>query len=187
MGKVQTLSEALKYPLTRVPLALAEPDQTLRQQSTKATLHRLLYEKSDSIIKENPDEADWLVDGMAAVAVVPPQEIYKDFADAILSYCKPKDIACPKSLTVIFGSYNSTSRKQSTQIKRVQPGRRVYITSMMQKMTTRDDWDKFLNNGENKSELVKAITDYYKSKSIREKLKYPLVVTHEEKTWRIAK
>ena len=30
----------------------------------------------------------------------------------------------------------------------------------------------------NKSELVKAITDYFKSKSIREKLKYPLIVTH---------
>ena len=54
---------------------------------------------------------------------------------------------------------------------------------MMQKMQTRDNWEKILNNGENKSELVKAITDYYKSKSIREKLKYPLVVTHEEKTW----
>ena len=53
---------------------------------------------------------------------------------------------------------------------------------MLQKAPTRDDWDKFLSNEENKSELVKAITDYYKSKSIREKLKWPLVVTHEEKT-----
>ena len=42
-----------------------------------------------------------------------------------------------------------------------------------------------MNNGENKSELVKAITDYFKSKSIREKLKYPLVVTQKEKTWKI--
>ena len=46
--------------------------------------------------------------------------------------------------------------------------------------------DKFLNNGGNKSELVKAITDYYyKPKSIREKLEYPLVVAHEEKTLKI--
>ena len=52
-------------------------------------------------------------------------------------------------------------------------------------MPTRDNWDKFLNKGENKSELLKAITDYFKSKSIREKLKYPLVVTYEEKTWKI--
>ena len=54
---------------------------------------------------------------------------------------------------------------------------------MMQKMLTRDNWDKFVNNRENRSELVKSITDYHKSKPIREKLKYPLVVTHEEKTW----
>ena len=52
-------------------------------------------------------------------------------------------------------------------------------------MPTRNDSDKFLNNGENKSELAKAIIDYYKSKSIRQKLKYPLVVTREEKTWKI--
>ena len=102
VGKVQTPSEALKYPLTTVPLALAEPDQKLRQQSTKATLRRFVYEKSDSIVKETPDEADWSVDGMAAVAAVPPQETYKDFANAIFSYCKPKDVTCPKSLIIIF-------------------------------------------------------------------------------------
>ena len=51
-------------------------------------------------------------------------------------------------------------------------------------MPTWDDWDKFLNSGENKYELVKAITNYYKSKSIRERLKYPLEVTHEEKKWK---
>ena len=123
----------MKYPLTTVPLALGEPDQTLRQQSTKTTLRRFLSEKSDSIVKETPDEADWLVDGMAAVAVVPPQETCKNFADAILSYCKPKYVTCPKSLTIMFDSYNSTLIKQSTQIKRGQPGCRVYITSMMQK------------------------------------------------------
>ena len=118
------------------------------------------------------------MDKMAAVAVA-----YKDFAYAVLSYCKAKVGTCPKSLAIIFDSYNSTSITQSTQIKRGQPGRRVYITVMMQKILTSNNLDNFLNNGENKSELVKAITDYYKSKSIREKLKYPLVVTHEEKTW----
>lgn len=38
-----------------------------------------------------------------------------------------------------------------------------------------------MNNGENKSELVKAITDYYKSKSIRDMKEMP----HEEKTWKV--
>ena len=31
------------------------------------------------------------MDGMAAVEAVLPQETYKDFADATLSYCKPKE------------------------------------------------------------------------------------------------
>ena len=44
-----------------------------------------------------------------------------------------------------------------------------------------------MNNGENKSELVKAITNYCKSKSITEKLRFPLVVTHEEKNWIITR
>ena len=135
VGKVQTPSEALKYPLSTVALALTKPDQTSSQLSTKATLRRLFYKKIrlNTVVKETPDEADWLVDGMAAVAVVPPQETCKNFADAILSYCKPKYVTCPKSLTIMFDSYNSTLIKQSTQIKRGQPGCRVYITSMMQK------------------------------------------------------
>ena len=74
------------------------------------------------------------MDGMAAVAVA-----YKDFAYAILSYCKLKVGTCLKSVTIIFGSYNSTSTTQSTQIKRGQPGHRVYVTGMMQKMLTRDN------------------------------------------------
>ena len=42
-----------------------------------------------------------------------------------------------------------------------------------------------MNNGENKSELVKAITNYCRSISITKKLKYPLVVTNVEKTLKI--
>ena len=68
------------------------------------------------------------MDGMVAVAVA-----YKHFADGILVHWKPKDGTCPKSLAIIFDSYNSTSIKQSTLTKRSQPGRQVYITSMMQK------------------------------------------------------
>ena len=55
----------------------------------------------------------------------------------------------------------------------------------MQKILTQDDWENFLNNAENKSELVKIITDYYKSKLIWKKLKSPLVVTDEQKNSKI--
>ena len=60
------------------------------------------------------------MDRMAAVAVVPPQEKYKHFTDAILSYCKPKDVACSNILTIIFYSYsNSTQSKNQLKIKEV--------------------------------------------------------------------
>ena len=84
LGNVKTPGEAIKYPLTTVELALAVSDQTFRQQF-KVNLRKLLYEKLDSIVRETPVGVDWLVDGMAAVAIVLPQETNKDFADEILS------------------------------------------------------------------------------------------------------
>ena len=51
MGRVQTPSEALKYPLTTVSLNLAEPDQTYSKQS-KINFCRFFYEKSHSIADE---------------------------------------------------------------------------------------------------------------------------------------
>ena len=137
---------------------MAEPDQTLRQQS-KATPRRRIYQKSDSIVKETPNGTDRLVDEMAATAIVPPQETNKDFADAIFIYCKPKDVTCPKSFIAIFDTYNNTSVKQPTQIRRGQPSLRVYITSMMQKIPKRRDRNNIFNNEENKSELAKVIID----------------------------
>ena len=53
------------------------------------------------------------------------------------------------------------SIKKSTQDQRGQPRRRVYVTSMMQKMPKRYDWNNFLNSGENQSELLQAITHCY--------------------------
>ena len=113
VAKSEFPNEAFKYPLTAVLLALAEPDQILRQQSSKSTLSRCHNEKLDSVVKETPDKADWSVDRMAAVSVVSPQETCKDFADAILSYCKPKDVTCPKRVTFIIDSYNSTSMEKT--------------------------------------------------------------------------
>ena len=59
------------------------------------------------------------MDGISAIAVVPPQETYKDFADAILSYQKRKDVTCPKGLTIIFDLYSSTSTSNQFRSKEV--------------------------------------------------------------------
>ena len=66
VGKVRTQGEALPYPLTSSPLALAFPDNTLRQ-SQKAPLRNLLIEDAKALCKQQNEVSDWFIDGMAAV------------------------------------------------------------------------------------------------------------------------
>ena len=86
--------------------------------------------------------------GVAAVAVVLPQETCNYFVDAVVSYCNPKDVAYPNILIIVFDWYSNISIKESTHIKRGQPSHRVCITSMMKNIPKQDDWNKFLNNEE---------------------------------------
>ena len=74
-----------------------------------------------------------------------------------------------------------------TQDKRGQAGRDVFITSLQQKMPGHSDWFKFLRNGHNKTQLIGALVRYLKSAEVRRYLKYPVVITDEEKTWYVTK
>ena len=47
------------------------------------------------------------------------------------------------------------------------------------------DWDLFLHNTENKTELIQFLVKYVKTDSVRIKLTIPLTVTEEENTWLI--
>ena len=69
VGEVSTPSEALEYPLTSVPLALADPDRSLRSQSTKSTFRNEIIELSDALKfnLNNLSTVDWYVDGRLAV------------------------------------------------------------------------------------------------------------------------
>ena len=60
--------ETFSYPLTSIPLALAFPDNSLRQ-SQKAPLRNFLIEIEDTraLCKQPNDVSDWSIDSMAAV------------------------------------------------------------------------------------------------------------------------
>jgi hypothetical protein len=49
------------------------------------------------------------------------------------------------------------------------------------------DWDLFLNNPDNKIELIQFLVNHYKSDPVRSKLEIPLTLTEEEKTWLVVK
>ncbi len=129
--------------------------------------------------------SDWLIDGMGAIQTVPPADNWGDYANALLTFCTPPPNTEPISLGIIFDSYKSTTTKQLTQARRGVPGKRIFITSAEQSMPKGKDWDSFLKNSENKTELIQFLVEYYKLPTVRLKLKSPLTVTSEETTWHI--
>ena len=183
-GKVTTSEEAHSYPLTTVPLALATPERDLRQGS-KAALRNYLIEESNSITEELPTRDNWLIDGMAAVKSIPSQKTWGEYADILLKFCLPPIQSKPLQIGIIFDSYNIATTKQLTQRRRGVSSRRTHITSTEQSMPKGKDWDLFLQNSENKTELIRFLVTYFKTDSVRSKLKIPLTVTEEENTWLI--
>ena len=89
----------------------------------------------------------------------------------------------PRDLGIIFDSYSTATTKELTQIRRGTVGRRIHITSSEQSMPRAKDWNMFPRNSENKTELIRFLVNYYKSDSVRSKLRLPLTVTEEDKTW----
>ena len=180
VGKTTTPEEAHSHPLTTVPLALATPERDLRQ-GFKAALRNYLIEESISITEEPPKEDNWLIDGMAAVRSIPSQQTWGEYADTLLKFCWPPIQSKSLQLGIIFDSYTTTTTKELTQRRRGVSGRRTHEKSMPRGK----DWDLFLNNSENKTELIQFLVNYFKTDSVRIKLTIPLTVTEEENTWLI--
>ena len=42
------------------------------------------------------------------------------------------------------------------------------------------DWNSFLRNNHNKTELISVLVGYFKSEEIRRKFSYPIIITEEE-------
>ena len=180
VGKDTSPEEALSFPLTCVPLALASPDGDLRQGS-KASLRNHLIEESDALTNEPADRAIWLVDGMAAVRSLPHKETWKEYAASFIMFCTPSRDSHPAKLGIIFDCYTRSHIKQLTQLRRGTPGKRVYISSSQQSMPSGKAWQTFLHHPENKTELIHFLVKFMKEN--RNLLRIPTIVTENEKSW----
>ena len=124
VGKVSTPAEALAYSLTSVPLALVDPDKTLRSQTTKSSLrnHLISTAKAGNMKLETNCLTDWYIDGMLAVNALNARKLGKILlmllyimlyiSYYVLSYCTPKYTSNIKRLSIIFDSYDRSSIKQ---------------------------------------------------------------------------
>ena len=64
--KSLSLSEAFQYPITSLPLSIANPDGELRQ-ADKASFRNFLTDYAKATSTAVPKNAAWFVDGLAAI------------------------------------------------------------------------------------------------------------------------
>ena len=200
VGKSTTAEEAHSHPLTSIPLALASPEGTLRQ-SNKAALRNHLIEEGDAIdyfreyvISDSnsattsvPFQGDWIIDGMAAIRSVAIRKTWKEYADAFLAFCTPSINTNPNSVIIVMDTYGQNQVKEMTQSSRGEEGKRIQITGEKQNMPAAKDWPAFLQNMENKTNLISFLTNYYKKCDVRTSFEIPLIITEGNHTWRMTK
>ena len=75
--------------------------------------------------------------------------------------------------------------KYLSQLRRGRSRRTIIIESAIQTMPKGKDWQLFLCNSENKTELVRFLASFCKRDEFARKLKIPLIVTEEERTWSV--
>ena len=168
VGKATTAKEAHSYPLTSVPLALSTEESGLRQ-GAKSSLRNHIIEEAKAEEDKPPARAEWLVDGMAAVQAVPPRKTWKEYAESLLNFCMPPATHNPVSVAIIMDTYGERRTKNQTRRKGQSglQGRRIFITEPGQSMPQGKDWSAFLSSGENKTELIRFLVEYYKSQAVR--------------------
>ena len=186
IAKAATLEEAFDYPLTSVPLSIAETTTDLRS-SDKAGFRNHILKESDAVSTVHPIGAKWIVDGMAIVRSAKPESTYLEYFRKLLIIFLPPRYSQPLTVEIIMDNYIEHSAKECTRRKRGEQSTRIHITGFGQKMPQGNSWQNLLKNGENKTDLIHMFVEYLKLESTRKEFTIPLIVTEKEKTWKITK
>ena len=114
LSKSVDLEEAFAYPVTSVPLSIANPDSTLRQ-SSKHLLRNHLIEESHSLLLTSPSHCRWIIDGMAAMRSLKAKETYSKWFMSLLSCIKPGDDQAAISIEMINDTYKRNCVKSGSR------------------------------------------------------------------------
>ena len=77
LSKSSKIGDALQYPLALVPSSIAASDRTLRP-SQKHLLRTYIVTQSEATTKECPQNARWLIDGVAVMRSSKPNMTFCD-------------------------------------------------------------------------------------------------------------
>ena len=184
ISKSINLETAFLYPITSLPLAIAEPDSTLRS-SAKSVLRNFLIDESGALVTNAPKHCDWLVDRMAAVRAVKPRRTYKEWIKALIVYMTPPDDAEPIQFGMINDVYIKESVKSCTRSKRGESRGIVKVEGAEQHRQYGTRWSAFLCNGTNKTKLLKLIGVSMHTEEMKNLFKIPFIFTTEDKTYEL--
>ena len=172
VAKEISSEEVYSYPLTTCPFALSDPSDKL-QQSQQDLFKSYLISEFKSTRKEVPTDADWIYDGMAVVRAMPIKPTWKELADTFLEAVIPQEYLHPTSIQIIMDTYDDNRIKEITQTPRGISGRGSFISNEGQTMPQNtNDWNNFLDNGENKTELINFFLRYFSTEKYRFNEKY---------------
>ena len=113
-AKAVSLEEAFAFAITFVPLAIANPDNTLRQ-TDKSCFRNMLILECNAMEKEVPKNASCFIDGMTTVRTIKPKKVYKDWLEKLITIVEPLKDSCPSFVCVINDTYIEISVKNGTR------------------------------------------------------------------------
>ena len=115
IAKCKSKEEAFSYPITSLPLSIANPDGSL-YSSNKAQFRNLLI--SQSVIDSTLLDAMWIIDAGYAIRQVNPKDTYKEYYTDLLSWMLPERTSRPSSVVIAVDDYRTESVKDGERRKR---------------------------------------------------------------------
>ena len=114
--------EALKYPITSVPLAISHPDSTVRFSENKSELRNIIMEIFDAHTDNIKSHCSWFIDGMAAIRAMKSRETYREWLDVFFQFLTPSNDLYPVEIGIINHVYINESVKSAMRRSRGDTG-----------------------------------------------------------------
>ena len=130
----------------------------------------------------------WIFDAGHAIRQVKPRDTYREYYTDLLKWILLEREARASSVVIATDDYRAGSTKEGERRSRRGgcEGRRVYVTGLEQKMPKGSKWSDFLNNGQNKNDLMSLFGDFLKGDDAINMVNgIPLSFYGKEEVWNI--
>ena len=131
-----------------------------------------------------PQKAAWFVDVLVAIRSLKPKDTFEEWIDTLLRFITPPDIAEASVIGMINDAYSTYSTKSCTRRRRGE-GTRTHVEGTKQHMPSGMKWQEFLENSNNKEDLINLIFEYIQKLSRNKKLNRPLVFSKCQDTYMV--